>query len=391
MDQSGGSIVTAAPLPDMPTDGAAAGASSKLEERLSRASMRRQLRLRAVVERAAHRHAWVQARAAGARAKDQDLAAQLTECLQRAAAARDARLAAVAGKAAEAVARAREAAAEAKLRAEMEASQRRLLLLQRLERAERARQEALQAMAAARSHRIGPEGFLTRQATRRAQLRRQSSSRKLQAAWREFCEQQQTTQALAQAFAATGVPFTVPLREQVVGPQPQPPMAALSAAVAPSSDPTPAGTPDPCGSPTSTVRRHDGRLASAPTSIPQTPHTTPNRTPAHSLAGSPTRRTAGFPASTPLAGPGTPAPLAMPPLRSIASVSEAPAAAAEPSDASFERLAAAISSPSTLQAAQVRPALPHLMPACLALSSNSPPLFACVTTRSMRSLVPPAT
>lgn len=37
------------------------------------------------------------------------------------------------------VARAREAAAEAKLRAEMEASQRRLLLLQRLERAERSR------------------------------------------------------------------------------------------------------------------------------------------------------------------------------------------------------------------------------------------------------------
>ncbi len=69
------------------------------------------------------------------------------------------------------------------------------------------RQEALLAMAAARSHRTGPESFLTRQATRRAQLRRQSSSRKLQAAWRAFCEQQQTTQALAQGFAATGVPF----------------------------------------------------------------------------------------------------------------------------------------------------------------------------------------
>lgn len=65
--------------------------------------MRRQLRLRAVVERAAHRHAQVRARAAGARANDHHLATQLTECLQRAAAARDARLAAVAGKAAEAV------------------------------------------------------------------------------------------------------------------------------------------------------------------------------------------------------------------------------------------------------------------------------------------------
>lgn len=63
-------------------------------------------------------------------------------------------------------------------------------------------------MAAGRSHRNSPEGFLTRQATRRAQLRRQSSSRKLQAAWRAFCEQQQTTRALAQSFAATGVPFT---------------------------------------------------------------------------------------------------------------------------------------------------------------------------------------
>lgn len=137
--------------------------------------MRRQLRLRAVVERAAHRHAQVQARAAEARANSQHLAAQLAQCLERAAAARDARLAAVAGRAAEAVslpafpcvsvqlrlllqlsadeaaqadqglpdcmqvARAREAAAEAKLRAEMEASHRRLLMLQRLARAERAR------------------------------------------------------------------------------------------------------------------------------------------------------------------------------------------------------------------------------------------------------------
>ena len=92
--------------------------------------------------------------------------------------------------------------------------------------------------------------------------------------------------------------------------------------------------------------RHDGRLASAPTSIPQTPHTTPNRTPADSLAGSPTRRSAG----TPLPSPATPAPLAMPPLRSIASRGEEP----EPAGSSFEQLAAAISSPSTLQAAQVR-------------------------------------
>ncbi len=73
------------------------------QERLSSAAMRRQMRLRAVVERAAHRHAQVRARAARAQANDQRLAAQLAECLQRAAAARDARLAAVAGRAAEAV------------------------------------------------------------------------------------------------------------------------------------------------------------------------------------------------------------------------------------------------------------------------------------------------
>lgn len=52
------------------------------------------------------------------------------------------------------------------------------------------------------------EPFLPRQATLRAALRRQGSSRKLQAAWRSFCAQRQTTRALAQAFAATGVPFT---------------------------------------------------------------------------------------------------------------------------------------------------------------------------------------
>lgn len=107
-------------------------------------------------------------------------------------------------------ARAREAAAERKLRAEIEASQRRLDLLQRLERAERARQEALAAVAAGRARGAAPtpEPYLPRQATRRAALRRQSSSRKLQAAWRAFCEQRQTTRALARAFAATGVPFT---------------------------------------------------------------------------------------------------------------------------------------------------------------------------------------
>jgi hypothetical protein len=69
------------------------------------------------------------------------------------------------------------------------------------------RQEALQAMMAGQAKHSG-EGFLPREATRRSQLRRQRSSRKLQAAWRAFCAQRQTTRALVQAFVDTGVPFT---------------------------------------------------------------------------------------------------------------------------------------------------------------------------------------
>lgn len=63
-------------------------------------------------------------------------------------------------------------------------------------------------MVAGRARAGGAEGFLPRQATRRAQLRRQSSSRKLQAAWRAFCAERQTTAALARGFVQTGVPFT---------------------------------------------------------------------------------------------------------------------------------------------------------------------------------------
>ena len=47
-------------------------------------------------------------------------------------------------------------------------------------------------------------GFLPREAARRAQLRRQHSSRKLQRVWRSFAAGRQTTRALAQAFADTG-------------------------------------------------------------------------------------------------------------------------------------------------------------------------------------------
>jgi hypothetical protein len=64
----------------------------------------------------------------------------------------------------------------------------------------------LQALQA--RHAAAPGPFLPREAVKRAQLRRRSSSRKLQAAWRAFSEQRQTTRALAAAFAATGVPFT---------------------------------------------------------------------------------------------------------------------------------------------------------------------------------------
>jgi hypothetical protein len=54
----------------------------------------------------------------------------------------------------------------------------------------------------------GGSPYLARHATKRAQLRRQCSSRKVQAAWRAFTAHRQTTRALAAGFAATGVPFT---------------------------------------------------------------------------------------------------------------------------------------------------------------------------------------
>lgn len=197
--------------------------------------------------RAARRHAEVAERAEAMRARERRLADRLARHLAAAEQARERRLAQTAARAGQAVraggagqglqvacpaaaapypvappsplpylsrrtqfARAREAAAERKLRTEIEASQRRLELLQRLERAERARQESLAARAAGRARGAAPtpEPFLPRHATRRAALRRQSSSRKLQAAWRTFCEQRQTTRALAQAFAGTGVAFT---------------------------------------------------------------------------------------------------------------------------------------------------------------------------------------
>ncbi|PSC74446.1 T-complex 11 [Micractinium conductrix] len=127
-------------------------------------------------------------------------------------------MAATVARAGHAVARAREAAAEQKLRAAMEAARRKLHLVQRLERAEGARQEALMAVMAGQARRSS-EGFLTREAVRRTQLRRRSSSRKLQAAWRAFCEHRQTTRGLAAAFVDTGVPFTVPLGQATLGSQ----------------------------------------------------------------------------------------------------------------------------------------------------------------------------
>ena len=303
------------------------------------------------------------------------------------------------------VARAREAAAEQKLRAAMEAARRKLHLVQRLERAEGARQEALMAVMAGQARRSS-EGFLTREAVRRTQLRRRSSSRKLQAAWRAFCEHRQTTRGLAAAFVDTGVPFTcadlggvgqfgihrmwmavqrvgtasqacfalesskaicprppcsVPLGQATLGSQVPSTIAASRspAALSPhgvSADPTPAGTPDSCGSPTSSVRRQDGRLASAPVSIPQTPTSTPLSTPGPSLAGSPIalarRQAAAERCAT--AGATAEAKLEMPPLRSIAVPAGSPLPVAPVVGAgTFEHLAATLSARSTLNAAQV--------------------------------------
>ncbi|KAL4439722.1 hypothetical protein ABPG75_002723 [Micractinium tetrahymenae] len=323
----------------------------RLEEKLASAEANRQRRLQAVVARAADRHSAVQARAAALKARQSQLAAQLEAHLQQAQAARSARLAETAARAGQQFARVREAAAEQKLRAAVEVARRKQAALARLERAERHRQEALQAMLAAVQAKRGGEDFLPREAARREQLRRKSSSRKLQAAWRAFRETRKTTCALAQAFVDTGVPFTVPLTEPELGPpaEPAPAAASLVAPVpAMSADPTPAGTPEPCSSPTSTVRRQDGRLASAPMSIPQTPQTTPNRTPATSVPSSPTgslaRRLGAEPAGTPPA---------IPPLRSIAAPATPPGLAErELAAGPFERLAAALSAPATLAAAQ---------------------------------------
>lgn len=152
----------------------------------------------------------MQARVAALKARQSQLAAQLEAHLRQAEAARSARLAETAARAGQQFARVREAAAEQKLRTAVEAARRKQAALARLERAERHRHEALHATLAAQQaqRRLSGEGFLPREAARREQLRRKSSSRKLQAAWRAFRATQQTTRELAQAFAQTGVPFT---------------------------------------------------------------------------------------------------------------------------------------------------------------------------------------
>lgn len=317
--------------------------AQRLEDKLAAAQAKRTEILRLVQARAAARLGRAVKASQLVQQRKAELTSRLDSHLAQAEMLREARLAETAAKAAGVTARAKEVKAEAEMRYEMELARRRLSLLEKLQRAATARKESVEARLAAMPQNSG-EGFLPRQAARRAQLRRQNSSRRLQRCWRAFAAQVKTTRALGQALVDTDVPFSVHLEAPSIGPSMQPAATAADPSLGTSAGPTPLSIPSPCSSPTSTVRRSNGMMVAGRSAV-ETPSNTPLPTP----GTSPSRRP-----STP-AGDAPPVPSSPPPAwGTTAFVPGTPqhqmalmAAAKHP----FDEFAAAISAPTTLRAA----------------------------------------